>query len=306
MTRRWLCILALLVLAGCSPAAEALPESGSVPNQWATDPEPFTTADTELEAIREAAQEAAGEADRQAALSLVQSWFVEPESWTFSVDGVEDIGGEPCVRIKASVCIMGEDIELETFAVQPDGKRRYFQNSDEAGAVTWVPFQNDPCFASADSPDGRYRMMSHGMYMDGPSGAHALSTMELIDLESGQALWVGDSFLWNQFLWSPDSRYVAVSRSGRSWAECFVVDTENRIAHEMPDIPALMAVEPQMPPAEQRTDSYFFPQLWEDDQTLSVSAQWWTADGEVLYAAFEYNALSGGVDAFFFKVGKID
>lgn len=74
---------------------------------------------------------------------------------------------------------------------------------------------------SVDSPDGRYCAQTVGEEELG--GWVYPSTMRVTDSQTGQTLWEERAFLDTVFLWSPDSKYLAIGYSGRKWSECSIM-----------------------------------------------------------------------------------
>lgn len=290
-------LAALVLLSGCGGAGEGATQApataaATVPTTQASTT-PATTAPPEARPpdVAEAAMRQAG------------AWF--EQDVRLVSDEVVELDGVQCPVVEASRLWAGGGYTLAVLALDMENDRRYYQDAQGA----WQSFQNDPWFACDDSPDGKYRIESFGMGMDGPSGAHALEHIRLVDLETCAVLWQDASYLWNTFLWSPGSRYAAVSRSGRTWTELLVLDTETLTAIGLPGLAQVLAYEGYDPedsdllPVEgpgEGNMAAFEVESWPDAHTVQVRFSWWAEvhcepyDDESWqsfeqYGAYQYN-----------------
>ncbi len=97
----------------------------------------------------------------------------------------------------------------------------------------------------------------------------------------------------NRFLWSPDIRYVAVTRQARTWGEAFIVDTADFNVNALPDQTTLSAYWDNGVMSEQendRSDPYYTVEEWPGDERLLVSFEWFGAGEDLYRGTYTYDA----------------
>jgi len=275
-----LILAALLLFAGCG--AGEIPSATPAPLEaiaWAT-----TSPGAVLPQI---------EPVDSAIWATLAPWFEHPESREFYFAGLTEIEGVTYAVLEAVGRAGAWSYTLATLAIDETGGHRSYR--DEAGA--WVPFQNDPWFAVADSPDGQYRIESIGMWHDGSSGRHALDRMRIISLSDGAEMWSDSSVQGNTFHWSPDSRFVSATRWGRTWSESFVVDTTDMRVIQMPGPGDICALEPEILPMKaDRGDPYVVARDWESDTELILDIRWTAEHGIEVGVNCTVDVLTGAVE----------
>ncbi|MPN44577.1 hypothetical protein SDC9_192142 [bioreactor metagenome] len=121
--------------------------------------------------------------------------------------------------------------------------------------------------------------------------------MRVIRKSDGTTVWNGDGYYSAEFIWSGDSKYVAVSGEARTWGACFIVDAETGQVIKLPDINIVSAqlhVESQ--PADNRPDPIFKAVEWVNDTTICVDYRWIAKEGEkAVSGTYEYDIISGNI-----------
>jgi len=146
---------------------------------------------------------------------------------------------------------------------------------------------------AASSPDGKYRIFAYGMDSSiTQGGQYPAEGIRLLDAHTGQALWSMTPGFYNQsFLWSKDSRYVAVSYTARTYGETLLVDA--RSASRI-DLPNLQTIREQLSGQattvnDSRSDPYFQAAEWLDGNRLSVQFQWTGTQDEIYKGTYVYD-----------------
>lgn len=228
----------------------------------------------------------AAQIDVEQASVWAQSFFEEPLDRIFEVDsGI--INGKEVYIVKVSGLMENGSYPIDTLAICPDTNEQFFFSND---AQEFLPFYTTPQFSSQTSPDGCYRAESVGMYMDGPSGLHELREMRVINLKSGEAVWSDDSFLDNHFLWSPQSQYVAIQYSGRTWTETRILDIKSGTLIDAPSISEISNMNPEFfPPDEAVGQQIIMPQRWQSESKLHYLVSWATSAGINIEGNFDFD-----------------
>ena len=76
------------------------------------------------------------------------------------------------------------------------------------------------------SPDGRFEIRTTGKSSLYVSGVVVPQSLQVVDRKSGEVLWEGEGMVWQSVLWSPESGYLALARSARTWCSVAVMETE--------------------------------------------------------------------------------
>lgn len=76
------------------------------------------------------------------------------------------------------------------------------------------------------SPDGRFEVRTEGTGSLYANGMSAPEFLQVTDTESGEVLWEIKGSLYHRVLWSPDSRYMALTYGGRTWNQVLILHTE--------------------------------------------------------------------------------
>lgn len=76
------------------------------------------------------------------------------------------------------------------------------------------------------SPDGRFEVRTVGKSAHYVSGVVTPERLQIVDTKTGDVLWEDMGYLWQSALWSPDSSYVALAYSGRTWTDVKIFETD--------------------------------------------------------------------------------
>ena len=110
------------------------------------------------------------------------------------------------------------------------------QPEDEPGnvVVEVVPLPEDiqskvaPLVGEELSPDGKWQVQQVGAHAGVTAdGTYAPDAVQIIDAATQEVMWEGTADHRQAVLWSPDSRYLAMSRTARGYGYITVIETEN-------------------------------------------------------------------------------
>lgn len=140
---------------------------------------------------------------------------------------------------------------------------------------------------SVTSPDGKYRAETVGEEELG--GRTYPDIMRVVDLQTERVLWEETAYLDTAFLWSPDSKYLAIAYSGRTWSECKMIDTASW--QEIPDIdiPSIQKLADDLPDIYENGTTKIIPTQWSSEDTICLELYWDTPDGKALTGTVQYN-----------------
>lgn len=139
---------------------------------------------------------------------------------------------------------------------------------------------------SVDSPDGKYCAQTTGEEELG--GRTYPSTMQVTDVQTGQILWEEHAYLDTAFLWSPDSKYLAIGYSGRKWRECKIIDTASWQELSNTDIFSIEELAGDLPEIYENGTAKVEPAEWSKDVIL-LEIYWDTPDGQALKGNVQYD-----------------
>lgn len=143
---------------------------------------------------------------------------------------------------------------------------------------------------SADSPNGAYRAEGTKVAEDSFSGLSEPGTMRIVDPDTGDILWENKEGLWvEQFLWSPDSRYLAVQYAGRKWTDTMVVGTDNWEEISMPNMGEISRRAGECPKPYDGGLSALRAEEWKEDSILALRAEWDTKKDTKIMVDFQYD-----------------
>lgn len=126
---------------------------------------------------------------------------------------------------------------------------------------------------SKTSPDGLYTIEMYGTYTGITAGGlYPYEAIQLIRVEDDSVIWSSDyGYYMADFLWSEDSRYVAVNGMARCYSVSFLVDTSNGEIIDLPDYPTISAHYEFL--KQYGTDfSYLYLRVskWNDNNTVTL------------------------------------
>lgn len=233
--------------------------------------------------------------DEEMAIMLVEGNFEEKENRNFELTSTEIINEIKYYIITVTGKAESMNYPMDVFAINSVADDEYSIMYYDKEKMDYVEFFGTPWFACKTSPDGKLRMESIGMYMDGPSGLHALKEIRLYDIKTGDVLWSGESLLLNNFIWSPDSRYVSVQQGGRTWISSMVIDTEDMSIIKLPEAEEILLFNAKKPkPLEGYTE--FRASEWINNTKVSVDFKWSTELGDEVQGKYEYDVLTHEMD----------
>jgi len=148
------------------------------------------------------------------------------------------------------------------------------------------------------SPNGAYTAEAYGRDTDiTAAGRYPYEGLRVIRKSDGTTVWNGDGYYNAEFIWSGDSKYVAVYGEARTWGECFIVDAETGQVIKLPDINIVSAqLDADSQPADNRPDPIFKAVEWVNDRTICVDYRWIAKEGEkAVSGTYEYDIISGNI-----------
>jgi hypothetical protein len=156
------------------------------------------------------------------------------------------------------------------------------------------------------SPDGKYRAEAYGTNKSiTAAGLYPYEGLRVIRSSDEVVIWSGEGYYIVEFIWSSNSKYVAVYGEARIYGECFVVDAE---AGEAIGLPSLNDISGQLDaasqPAANRPDPYFKAVGWVNDTTLRVNFRWMAQEDErIVSGTYEYDITSGNIVSISSDIG---
>ncbi len=138
----------------------------------------------------------------------------------------------------------------------------------------------------SDSPNGKYRAETTGEKEVG--GRRYPNTMRVVDLQTEKILWEDSAWLETTFLWSPDSKYLAIGYSGRNWSECNVLDAALWYVIPDLDIQTIQKLADNLPDIYKSGITKVTPIRWLADNTILLGVYWDTIDGHALIGTVQY------------------
>ncbi|MEA4954786.1 MAG: DUF5301 domain-containing protein [Pseudoflavonifractor sp.] len=149
-----------------------------------------------------------------------------------------------------------------------------------------------------DSPNGAYAAEAYGTDTGiTAAGRYPYEGLRVIRTSDGTTVWNGDGYYSAEFIWSGDSKYVAVYGEARTWGECFIVDAQTGQVIKLPDINIVSAqLDPESRPADNRPDPIFKAVEWGNDTAICVDYRWKAKEGEkIVSGTYEYDIVSGNI-----------
>jgi hypothetical protein len=252
----------------------------------------------------------------EAMVNKIMEYFEETHNRVFEISYPVNIEGENYYKITVyGLLNSGEKYLLDTFAVGQNiylseiggayRANRYFYNSDTG---QFQQYWLSPIFASATSPDKKWRIESFGMTDGGASGFVALQEMRIINLSTGNVEWSGTGFLKNRFIWSDDSRFVAAQNSGRQWTSLYVIDTTDFSYVYSPGAADIFELVPDLAAATWGM-SDVIAVGWENSSVI-IRFHWAATDHDtysiVVTAKYEYDMINGSINILEFEIDETD
>jgi hypothetical protein len=143
----------------------------------------------------------------------------------------------------------------------------------------------------AESPNGMYLAESYGVNDSVTSGGlYPAEGIRLIETATDTVLWQMPGYYDTAFLWSGESRYLAVFNMARTEGQTVIVDTE-----DFSDIPVSAPQEILDKMREYRADPYLKAVEWLDSSRVLISVQWVGKDEQTYIGTFEFMPASGQI-----------
>ena len=134
--------------------------------------------------------------------------------------------------------------------------------------------------SSAYSPDGKFLAETYGVYTNITAGGlYPAEGIRIVELSSDQTLWKMQGYYGTDFLWSSDSRYLAVYYMARIYGFTVIIDTTDFSEIQVP-----LPNELQSDMQEFRPDPYIKASEWIDNETILITFE---------YTDTDYNQISG-------------
>ena len=230
----------------------------------------------------------------EAMLNEIIQYFEETDNRSFEISYPVNIENAEYYRITVyGILNNGDRYPIDVFAISPKNYDRYFYNSN---TNQFQRFYNYPTYACKTSPDKKMRIESIGMGTDGPSGAHALREMRIINLSTGNIEWNGKSYLWNRFMWSDDSRFVAVQFSGRQWTTTNAIDTNNYCIINLPGLNDVLELIPDATELNEYAPIPLFTITEWENSTIIIGFKWGTNICTEVIGTYKYDIINDTID----------
>ena len=150
------------------------------------------------------------------------------------------------------------------------------------------------------SPDGRFRAETFGIRIDITSGGmYPADGIRLVEHDGNRLLWsMEPGYYRTVFLWSADSRYVAIYYEARIYGTLVVLDTKTMTAIELPTMEVLQqATKQDISQRDFRPDPYLEPGRWLDDGRLEVAFTWVGQKEQDIVGRFVFRVADGTVES---------
>lgn len=149
-----------------------------------------------------------------------------------------------------------------------------------------------------DSPNGAYTAKAYGTNTNvTAAGGYPYEGLCIIRNSDGATVWNGDGYYSAKFLWSDNSKYVAICVEARTWGESFIVDAENGNVIKLPDINTISTLlDTASQPATNRLDPYFKAVGWVNDSTICVDYRFIARDEDKeVSGTYEYDLINDNI-----------
>lgn len=149
-----------------------------------------------------------------------------------------------------------------------------------------------------DSPNGAYTAKAYGANTNvTAAGGYPYEGLCIIRNSDGATVWSEDGYYSAKFLWSNNSKYVAICVEARTWGESFIVDAENGNVIKLPDINTISALlDTASQPDTNRLDPYFKAVGWVNDSTICVDYRFIARDGDKeVSGTYEYDLINDNI-----------
>ena len=148
--------------------------------------------------------------------------------------------------------------------------------------------------SSTVSPDSKYIAETYGVNENiTAAGLYPSREIRIRELTTDQIVWSMTGSYSCNFLWTLDSRYLAVSYTARTYAETVIVDTKDFTTVMVP-IPKQIEENMQ----EFRADVYLYAREWEEAGGPLIDYRYTGKDSMEHYGTFNYELSTGDIKEF--------
>jgi len=277
-----LCLLVLFTLLGCGTAAVPdVPDGVYVsPVEW--------LEDMELPPIKEIT-----DYDSIKSLSAIYQLFEEKNSRNFKIHYPMTINKRPYYLLVATgILNNGEEYIIGICAFNQKDPVAEYSGYDmfydygcyyyDVKTNEYVKFaysyyvSPQSVFSCATSPDGKWRAERIG-----------IGTVEqrIIDLETGRVLWTNQKdYTINTFIWSEDSRFVAMHKANNGGnAVPIVIDTNDFSEIIMPGSDEIKLCDENIPYRGNLENIHFRILEWKNESSIIIEFKYYTVKGMYMY-----------------------
>jgi hypothetical protein len=148
------------------------------------------------------------------------------------------------------------------------------------------------------SPDGKYIGEAYGTITEITAGGFfPYEGIRILNVDDDDVIWEMKPGGYEiSFIWSPDSQYVGIYYTGRTWGESIVVDIKGEKSISLPKLEEIVShYGESVKPEESRPDPYFEICGWKDSKTVIVDFRWTKVDGEKFNGQYTFNVKTNEV-----------
>lgn len=167
------------------------------------------------------------------------------------------------------------------------GKCLRIQDSPQTIKETERP-EVEGAFIYSVSPNGKYYVKTEGEKSLG--GLVYPESVQIRKMEDDKVFWSDTSHIDSGFLWSEDSRYLAIQSSGDTWTECRLLDCNSWEELPAPDIQSLCELAEAFPAASENGIAEIIPLRWLSENTLLLEV-FWDAEGSLAQRTRELSSI---------------
>lgn len=217
-----------------------------------------------------------------------------PEARNNKVGTVKDIPNKSVITQNEDLIEGSIEISVEISVEKSSQAAGDFTVEKPSDASEVIKEEPSVLHSSAVSPDSKYIAETYGENKNiTAAGMYPSREIRIRELITDQILWSMTGSYECTFLWTQDSRYLAVSYTGRTYSETVIVDTKD-FTEVMVPIPE--QVEEKM--HESRPDIYLYAEEWEEDGRLLIDFTYTGKDSTEYSGSFIYDLLTGTISAY--------
>lgn len=147
------------------------------------------------------------------------------------------------------------------------------------------------------SPDGKYMAEAYGTNKNITAGGlYPYERIIVQNIDTGEVIWEMPGGYTVEFLWSADSRYLAVNYTGRIWGECIILDVTYKKEINLPSLDTIAShFGEEYKPQDERPDPYFRIADFENSDSVKVEFSWLCENGDIFEGRFTFNFVTNEV-----------